>query len=136
MDISMNTLTLIHQMLVEEEKKTDRACWKALRLVQKAQAEGRMEEAEYLRTIRSSVCKKHAYAEAALTDFVYHVWFSSFEVYEGPDDPAGKRKYVGSTPLWDQALTAVKNAAKRGKTYLILGVRDDGTHAWIDTWNY
>lgn len=134
--MNMNTLTMVHRMLEEEVKKTDRAYAEARCLYYKAMDEGRTEAADDLRVVKSSLFRKHAYAEAALADFLYHDFFSSFEVYEGPAGPEGEKKYIGSTSVWDQALTAVKSAAKRNKFYLVLGVRDDGTHAWIDTWEY
>ena len=90
--MNMNTLTMVHRMLEEEVKKTDRAYAEARCLYYKAMDEGRTEAADDLRVVKSSLFRKHAYAEAALADFLCHDFFSSFEVYEGPAGPEGEKK--------------------------------------------
>lgn len=52
--------------------------------------------------------------------------YIGYEVYECPEKPTEYGKYVGKTPLIEQALKACENAETTGKSYFIKGVRADG----------
>lgn len=50
-----------------------------------------------------------------------------FKIYECPTNPTETGKYIGSTPILEQAFCAVRLAAEHGKSYFIKGVKPDGT---------
>ena len=53
--------------------------------------------------------------------------YTWFEVCECPKNPTEEGKYVGKTPVYEQALTACEKAKANGKTYFIKAVKADGT---------
>lgn len=57
--------------------------------------------------------------------------FCFFEIWECPDKPTSKGKYVGASPISEQAFSAVErhNAESKrtgGKMWFIKGVRNNG----------
>lgn len=50
-----------------------------------------------------------------------------YEVYECPKSPTEHGKYIGKTPIYEQALNACNNAKDCGKSYFIKGIKADGT---------
>ena len=53
--------------------------------------------------------------------------YITYVIYECPDNPTKKGKYIGKTPIYKQALTVCKNAKAQGKSYFIKGIKSDGT---------
>ena len=51
----------------------------------------------------------------------------NYEVYRGPDRPQDDGKYIGRTPIKEQALNAVKKAKEQGLVYYIKAWCSDGT---------
>lgn len=54
-----------------------------------------------------------------------------FEVWEGSKDPKAHGKYIGKTPIFEQAIGAVKESAKRGVICFLKGVRADGVKVYL-----
>lgn len=57
--------------------------------------------------------------------------YTSYEVYECPMKPTEYGKYIGKTPIYEQALNACRNAKEHGKSYFIKGIKSDGTKVLI-----
>lgn len=57
--------------------------------------------------------------------------YKMFHVYEAPQSPAEKGKYVTSTPLVKLAVTVVNRAEEEGKSYFIKGEKADGTEVLL-----
>lgn len=53
--------------------------------------------------------------------------YVSFRIYECPEKPTETGKYIGGTPIFEQAFRAVRLAAEHGKSYFVKGVKPDGT---------
>ena len=53
--------------------------------------------------------------------------YIGYEVYECPKNPTEHGKYIGKTPIYEQALNACKDAKEHGKNYFIKGIKPDGT---------
>ena len=53
--------------------------------------------------------------------------YVGYAVYEGPSVPTQHGKYVGKTPIYEQAEAACENLAKSGKIPLMKGIKNDGT---------
>ena len=45
--------------------------------------------------------------------------YIAYEVYECPIKPTECGKYIGKTPIYEQAFNACRNAEKHGKNYHI-----------------
>lgn len=52
--------------------------------------------------------------------------YVSYEIYKTPDKPTEHGKYIGKTPILEQAQVAVENAKAEGKSYFIMGVNERG----------
>lgn len=57
----------------------------------------------------------------------YRKEYVGYAIYEGPDVPTEHGKYIGKTPIYEQAEAACANAATRGKIYIMKGIKKDGT---------
>lgn len=57
--------------------------------------------------------------------------YSYYEVYEGAETPTGHGRYLGATPIYEQAEAAVRNAKTSGKVCFIKGVKPDGTKIYL-----
>ena len=57
--------------------------------------------------------------------------YKGFAIYECPEKPTEYGKYIGKTPLYEQAVTTCENAKKQGKSYFIKGIKEDGTEIVI-----
>lgn len=57
--------------------------------------------------------------------------YSYYEVYEGAETPTGHGRYLGATPIYEQAEAAVRNAKTSGKVCFIKGVKPDGTKVYF-----
>lgn len=57
--------------------------------------------------------------------------YVEFRVYECPDKPNEKGKYIGKTPILDQAVAVCIAAKAHGGNYFIKGVRADGTEVLL-----
>lgn len=53
--------------------------------------------------------------------------YVAYAIYECPKKPTEKGKYIGKTPIFQQAMDACENAKKEGKNYFIKGIQEDGT---------
>ena len=53
--------------------------------------------------------------------------YESYAVYECPEIPTKKGKYIGKTPILKQARNICEIAKKAGKNYFIKGIKKDGT---------
>lgn len=53
--------------------------------------------------------------------------YIGYEVYECPKNPTEHGKYIGKTPIYEQALDACNNAKNHGESYFIKGIKADGT---------
>lgn len=53
--------------------------------------------------------------------------FKSYKIYECPENPIEYGKYIGKTPILEQAIEACKKAKVYGKSYCIKGVKTDET---------
>lgn len=52
--------------------------------------------------------------------------YVGYAIYEDPEQPTEHGKYIGKTPLIEQAISACENADKEGKNYFIKGIQADG----------
>lgn len=52
--------------------------------------------------------------------------YIGFNIYECPKNPNEKGKYIGKTPIFEQAEKVCENAKAEGKSYFIKGVTPDG----------
>lgn len=50
-----------------------------------------------------------------------------YKIYECPTKPTETGKYIGRTPILEQAFCAVHLAAEHGESYFVKGVKPDGT---------
>lgn len=50
-----------------------------------------------------------------------------YEVYECSQIPTEHGKYIGKTPILEQALTACEKAKECGLFYFIYGIKADGS---------
>ncbi len=57
--------------------------------------------------------------------------YVKYEIYTAPSKPTEYGKYYGSTPILEQAQTAVKHLFERGSGGFIKGVCADGTKHYI-----
>lgn len=57
--------------------------------------------------------------------------YVSYEVYECPANPYEYGKYIGKTPIYEQAVQAVQKAKEKGKNLFIKGVKHDGSRVMI-----
>lgn len=53
--------------------------------------------------------------------------YVAYAVYECPKSPKDYGKFIGKTPLLEQAMEACEKAKQNGKSYFIKGVKADGT---------
>lgn len=53
--------------------------------------------------------------------------YVAYAVYECPKSPTEYGKYVGKTPVLEQAVKACEMAKESGKSYFIKGIKADGT---------
>lgn len=53
--------------------------------------------------------------------------YVAYAVYECPKNPAEYGKYIGKTPILEQAIKACENAKISGKNYFIKGIKADKT---------
>lgn len=57
--------------------------------------------------------------------------FAFYEVFKCPENPQDTGRYIGKTPVLEQAVAACNNALKDGKLYFIKGVTYDGRRKTI-----
>lgn len=57
--------------------------------------------------------------------------YIGFAVYECPENPHEHGKYIGKTPMFEQAMTACERAKANGKNYFIKGLKADGMEVVI-----
>lgn len=53
--------------------------------------------------------------------------YIGFTIYECPKNPTEYGKYIGKTPVFEQAVKACETAKANGKFYFIKGIKADGT---------
>lgn len=53
--------------------------------------------------------------------------YVAYAVYECPKSPTEYGKFIGKTPVLEQAVEACQKAKEDGKSYFIKGVKADGT---------
>ena len=53
--------------------------------------------------------------------------YIEYEIYECPKNPTEHGKYIGKTPIYEQALNVCNNAKDCKKNYFIKGIKLDGT---------
>ena len=52
--------------------------------------------------------------------------YIKFEVWAAASTPTGRGTFIGSTPIYEQAVNACRGAKKNGKTWFIRGVLPSG----------
>lgn len=52
--------------------------------------------------------------------------YVGYAVYECPNCPTENGRYIGKTPIYEQAVTACENAKIQGKSYFMKGIKADG----------
>lgn len=57
--------------------------------------------------------------------------FAFYEVYQSPENPQDTGRYIGKSPILEQAIVACNNAQKEGKIYFLKGVTHDGRRVLI-----
>lgn len=57
--------------------------------------------------------------------------YIGFAIYECPKNPTEHGKYIGKTPVLEQAIMACAMAKASGKSYFIKGIQVDGTEVVI-----
>lgn len=57
--------------------------------------------------------------------------YAFYEVYECPTSPTDHGKYIGKTPIYEQAINTCNKAKECGKNYFIKGVKFDGTEVLL-----
>lgn len=53
--------------------------------------------------------------------------YVAYAVYECPKSPTEYGKFIGRTPVLEQAVEACEIAKASGKSYFIKGIKEDGT---------
>lgn len=53
--------------------------------------------------------------------------YIGYAVYECPKSPTEYGKFIGKTPVLEQAVNACEKAKADGKSYFIKGIKADGT---------
>lgn len=53
--------------------------------------------------------------------------YIGYAIYECPARPTEYGKYIGKTPILEQAMKACEKAKVDGKNYFIKGIKADGT---------
>lgn len=57
--------------------------------------------------------------------------YVGYAVYECPKNPTEHGKYIGKSPILQQAMTACVRAKAVGKSCFIKGIKTDGTEVVI-----
>lgn len=53
--------------------------------------------------------------------------YVGYAIYECPVSPTEYGKYIGKTPVLEQAIEVCEKAKANGKSYFIKGIKADGT---------
>lgn len=53
--------------------------------------------------------------------------YISYEIYECPTKPTEQGKYIGKTPIYEQAINVLRIAKENGKSYFLKGIKADNT---------
>ena len=52
--------------------------------------------------------------------------YVGYEIYGCSKHPQKHGRYIGKTPILEQALAVCKNAKKRGESYFMYGIKANG----------
>ena len=78
------------------------------------------------RKMEESACSGKPHDKKKRMVLIMKYKYVAYAIYECPASPTEYGKYIGKTPVLEQAVQACEKAKANGKSYFIKGIKADG----------